>query len=346
MGAPMNRSRALALLTVLSANTVMAQKGPPAWKQADSAIRADYAKREASTKILEIVQGERSLLPFWVAYEADVSIQRSGGRRDKERVGVSFMLVKGSWEFDGVELLGRRELADVKPPPEDEAQKLLNAAWTSTKCDGYDIKLVKLDGAPRFQRDPNATDPARAKRSYVYSVEVQATGNGQFRMSERGTQYVDRTQNLVTWDADGKSWSVDPRQVKCSGWIKSEAQQAGTPAEAAPAGIATSGTPSDADVIKVFTAAWGKNRPDFTVLSIAVKAKDPHQYQDRRWINYKLSIMVTGTDQGSKSMAGKKYLCEPEDYSSVLKWDADAKMWKVDESMVKNFNESSCAAKP
>lgn len=335
---------ALTLLFALS-GPAQAQSGPPAWQQAERAIRADYAKRESTTKILEISQGDRSLLPFWVGYEAQVSVERSGGRRDRERVGVSFMLVQGSWELDGVEFLGTRELADVTPPQQEVAQRLLTEAWPKDKCEGYDIVAVKLDGEPRFQREA-ASDAAKAKRSYVYSVEVQATGNGKFRMSEAGAQYSNKTQNLLTWDADGKTWSVDPRQVKCAGWIK-QAAAAAQPGGAAdqPVGISSSGPPSDADVIRVFTQAWAKLRKDFAVSSIVVKGKDPHQYQDRRWINYKLAITATGTDQGSKSMAGKKYLCEPADYSSVLQWDAESKQWRVDESMVTNFNESSCTPK-
>lgn len=345
--------RSALTLLLLAPAMLGAQKGPPAWRQADSAIRADYAKREATTKILEVTQGDRLLWPFWVAYEADVSVERGGGRRDRERLGVSFMLVKGSWELDAVELLGRRDLADVKPPSQDEAQRLLTAAWPAGKCEGYDVTQVRLDGVPRFQRDPGASDPATAKRSYIYSVEVLATGNGKFRMSERGMAYSNRTQNLLTWDAENKTWSVDPRQLRCAGWVKQEAQQAGAaapaPAAAAstgPAGIASSDTPSDADAMRVFTQAWARLRADFAVTSLAVKGKEVKQYQERRWINYKLAIMATGTEQGSKSMTGKKYLCEPADYASVLKWDADAKMWKVDEGMIRDFNESSCTLKP
>ena len=335
------------LFIVASAVTspAAAQQGPPGWPQAERAIRADYGKREADTKILEIAQGERAVFPFWVAYEANVSVERSGRRRDKERVGVTYWLVKGSWELDGVELLGRRDLADIAPPPQEEAQRLLNAAWAPDKCEGYDITAVKLEGGdPRFQREA-VSDPVKAKRSFVYAVDVQATGNGKSRMSERGMRYSNRTQNLLTWDPSTKSWSVDPRQVRCAGWTKLEGASQPVTAATAIAGLPSSDTPSDADVIKVFTQAWSVLRPDFTVSSITVKGKEPHQYQDRRWITYKLSIIATGTDQGSKSMAGRKYLCEPDDFSSVLKWDAEAKLWKVDEKMVKNFNESSCTAK-
>lgn len=338
----------LCVVAVVCSTPVLAQQGPPAWRMADSAIRADYGKREASAKILEITQGERMLWPFWVAYEADVSVERSGGRRDRERLGVSFMLVKGKWELDGIEFLGARVLADVKPPSEEEALRLLTAAWPAGKCEGYEITKVKLDGAPRFQRDPGAVDQGTAKRSYVYSVEVMATGNGQFRMSDKGASYSNKTLNLLSWNPDTKTWAVEPRQLRCSGWVKGEAQQAGAPAAASagPAGIASSETPKDADAEKVFAAAWGRLRADFVVTSLTVMGKEVKSYQERRWINYKLAILATGTDQGSKSMTGKKYLCEPADYSSVLKWDADAKMWKPDEGPIRDFNESSCTAKP
>lgn len=340
---------AVVLLISSVASAAVAQKGAPTFKQADSAIRADFAKHEASAKILEINSGDQMLLPFWVAYEANVSVERSGGRRDSERLGVSFFLVKGKWELDEIEVLGRRQLADVEPPSQEEAQRLLSAAWKPDKCEGYDITAVRLVGGPRFQRDPLSNDAAAAKRQYVYSIEVVATGNGKFRMSDRGQGYVDQTQNLLTWDPKSKTWSVEQQQVRCGGWIKQEAQaeQSGAPAPLggnAPEGIA-SANPSDAEVVQAFTQAWAKVRPDFTVSSITVKGKDPHTSGDRKWINYKLSIVATGTDHGSKSMAGKKYLCEPSDFSSVLKWDAAAKLWKVDEGAVKDFNESGCTPK-
>jgi hypothetical protein len=343
----MRKSRSLAFLLLLTTSAVAAQS--PGWQQAERAIRSDYARREATTKILEISKGEQMLLPFWVAYEAQVNIERAGGRHDTERVGVSYWLVSSKWELEGVELLGHRVLADVKPPATEAAQKLLAAAWAPDKCEGFDITQVKLEGEPRFQRTAE-TDPSKELRSYIYSVEVMATGNGKFRMSERGTAYSNSTQNLLTWDADKKSWWVDPRQVRCGGWIKQEASQAGaaapaSSASATPATMSNADTPPDADAITLFKQAWTTLRPDFTISSVALKSKEPHKYQERRWITYKLSIIATGTEQGSKSMAGKKYLCEPDDFSSVLKWDADAKQWKVDESMIKNFNESSCTPK-
>jgi hypothetical protein len=95
--------------------------------------------------------------------------------------------------------------------------------------------------------------------------------------------------------------------------------------------------PSRDAAIKAFTDAWKKVRPDFTVQSIEVLSSEPKQSGDKRWVTYKLAITATGTDKGSKSMYGKKYRCEPADYSSVLKSDSGA--WVADEGMIKNINE-------
>jgi hypothetical protein len=68
-----------------------------------------------------------------------------------------------------------------------------------------------------------------------------------------------------------------------------------------------------------------------------VLGSTPNQSGDKRWVNYKLAIVATGTDKGSKKMFGKKYRCTPADYSSVLKFESGA--WVADEGMIKNINE-------
>jgi len=101
------------------------------------------------------------------------------------------------------------------------------------------------------------------------------------------------------------------------------------------------GAPSSAQAVAIFTEAWKKNRPDFSVEKIELLKSEPKSYQDKRWINYKLAITATGTDKGSRSMYQKKYRCEPADYSSVLKLEGGS--WVADEKMIKDFNESSCS---
>lgn len=96
--------------------------------------------------------------------------------------------------------------------------------------------------------------------------------------------------------------------------------------------------PSSAQAAAIFAAAWKQHRPDFDVHSIEVLTSEPKQYQERRWINYKLAITATGTDKGSREMYQKKYRCTPEDYSSVLKLEGGN--WVADEKMIKNVNES------
>lgn len=96
--------------------------------------------------------------------------------------------------------------------------------------------------------------------------------------------------------------------------------------------------PSSSQAAAIFTAAWKKLRPDFDVHSVEVLKSEPKQYQDRRWISYKLAITATGTDKGSRSMYQKKYRCTPETYSSVLRFKDG--QWLPDEGMIKNVNES------
>lgn len=105
------------------------------------------------------------------------------------------------------------------------------------------------------------------------------------------------------------------------------------------------GTPSDEEAVKVFMKAWGKVRPDFEVKSISLLGKpEYHHSGPRTWLTYKLAVEVTGTKNGSQKSYGKKFKCEPADYSSMLKWDAQNKVWGADEDAIKDFNESSCQA--
>lgn len=96
--------------------------------------------------------------------------------------------------------------------------------------------------------------------------------------------------------------------------------------------------PSSAQAVAIFAEAWKKQRPDFDVHQIEVLKSEPKQYQDRRWITYKLAITATGTDKGSREMYQKKYRCTPEDYSSVLK--LDGANWVPDSNMIRDVNES------
>ena len=97
--------------------------------------------------------------------------------------------------------------------------------------------------------------------------------------------------------------------------------------------------PSSAQAVAIFSEAWKKHRPDFSVESIQVLKSEAKQYQDRRWIVYKLAITATGTDKGSREMYQKKYRCTPEENSSVLKLEGGN--WVADQKMIEYINEST-----
>lgn len=107
------------------------------------------------------------------------------------------------------------------------------------------------------------------------------------------------------------------------------------------AGAGAPAQPSDADASKIFADAWTRTRPDFTEISVKVNAREFHQSGGRYWLTYKLSVDATGTEKGPATLKGKRAVCEPADYSSVLKWDKDAAKWVADESMIGMINETS-----
>ena len=112
------------------------------------------------------------------------------------------------------------------------------------------------------------------------------------------------------------------------------------------AGAGAPAQPSDADAAKIFVDAWTASRPDFTTQGATIVAKEFHQSGGRYWLTYKLKVNVTGTDKAPASLKGKQAVCEPADYSSVLKWDKDAVKWVADASMIGMINETSYCTVP
>jgi len=101
------------------------------------------------------------------------------------------------------------------------AGRPIAAAWKAAGCDGFDIKSVRLEGEPRFQLETVA-DRAKAKRWYVYQVQIDAVGTGKFRLSKDGVPYVNRLQHMLLWDAAGSTWSVEPRHVRCTSFSEAK----------------------------------------------------------------------------------------------------------------------------
>jgi hypothetical protein len=192
----------------------------PDWEQARGAILADYAKQQPRDKVLEVTGPERrEAILLAVRMYGSALIERADGTRNRDRVLVEYRLVGDRWELARVRVLESTALSDVQPPSAHEAQKFLLSAWRGAKCEAFDDLQVAIDGEPRFQLE-TTSDRVNAKRWYVYKVRVGARGNGKFRESEDGASYVNETQNMLLWNPVAKSWSVEARHLRCTGFAK------------------------------------------------------------------------------------------------------------------------------
>jgi len=192
----------------------------PAWEAARAEILKDYAKQQPGDKVLEVSGPEkREAIIIAIRYYGSALVQRADGTKSRDKVLVEYRLVGSAWELERVRVYESQELADLKPPSAQEAQKILLAAWQGAKCEAFDNLAVAIDGEPRYQLETTA-DRANAKRWYVYSVKVSAKGNGKFRLSEDGAAYVNATQNMLLWNPAQKSWSVEARHLRCTGFAK------------------------------------------------------------------------------------------------------------------------------
>ena len=217
----MKHAFAIAAVSVvlLAPGTPHAQQAPD-WEQGRGAILADYAKQQPRDKVLEVTGPERreaNLLA--VRIYGSALVERADGTRSRDRLLVEYRLVGDRWELARVHVYESAALSDVQAPSAQEAQKILQSAWRGAKCEAFDDLQVAIDGEPRFQLE-TTSDRVNAKRWYVYNVRVSARGNGKFRESEDGAPYVNEAQNMLLWNPANKSWSVEPRHLRCSGFAK------------------------------------------------------------------------------------------------------------------------------
>jgi hypothetical protein len=192
----------------------LAQTATPTWEAARAAIEKDYAKGDRGGKLVELTGPERREVNLiMVRWYGNGLVERKDGKRTRDRILVEYRLVGDVWELARVHVYESTALADVEAPAKERAQALFAAAWKN-KCEGYEIRGVTLDGDPRYQLE--TTNDPNPKRWYVYRLKIAAKGNGKFRMSEDGASYENVTQNLLLYSPADKSWSVDPRQLRCS----------------------------------------------------------------------------------------------------------------------------------
>jgi hypothetical protein len=210
----------LVLACFLLAPLAAASQTAPAWEAARAEILKDYAKQQPGDKVLEVTGPEkREAIIIAIRYYGSALVQRADGTKSRDKVLVEYRLVGSRWELERVRVYESQELADLNPPSAQEAQKILLAAWQGAKCEAFDNLALAIDGEPRYQLETTA-DRVNAKRWFVYSVKVSAKGNGKFRLSEDGAAYVNATQNMLLWNPAQKTWSVEARQLRCTGFTK------------------------------------------------------------------------------------------------------------------------------
>jgi hypothetical protein len=218
----MNAIARLVLSGFLFLPLAAAAQPAPAWEAARAEILKDYAKQQPGDKVLEVTGPEkREAILIAVRYYGSALVQRADGSRSRDKLWVEYRLVGSRWDLETVHVYESQALADLKPPSAPEAQKILLAGWQGAKCEAFDDLKVAIDGEPRYQLETTA-DRANAKRWFVYNVKVSARGNGKFRLSEDGAAYLNATQNMLLWNPSSKSWTVEARQLRCTGFSKSK----------------------------------------------------------------------------------------------------------------------------
>lgn len=204
------------LISVISSGA-LAQPAP-GWEQARKDILADYAKQQPGDKVLEITgPDKREGVLIAVRYYGTALVERADKTRNRDKVWVEYRLLGDRWELQAVRVYDSTALADLEPPAKAKAQELIAAAWAAAKCEGFDIKSLVLEGEPRYQRELIA-DRQAAKRWFVYQIQIDAVGTGKFQLSKDGAPYVNRTQNMLLWNPAERSWSVETRHVRCTGF--------------------------------------------------------------------------------------------------------------------------------
>ncbi|HEY5637838.1 MAG TPA: hypothetical protein VIS77_13190 [Burkholderiales bacterium] len=215
--------------------------------------------------------------------------------------------------------------------PWHQVRQKIEAHWAGTYAREKVLSITEK-GAPQFSSSKQVTTSTHIGSSW-YSAWVTSTKTveGSFARQvalvtvERANKSRARFEVAALYRGERDAWVFDRIAV-------GPVTELGAPGDPE--------RPSDAAAAKLFSEAWGRKRDDFEVGAIKVLAPAKlGSSKARRWLNYRLEISATGTARAPAKYRGKSVTCKPADYSSVLRWDAEGKAWRVDESMVQNINE-------
>ena len=240
---------------------------------------------------------------------------------------------------------GSRRIGGAVVPAWTQTEKSLRDRWAQSYPREIVIAVEKV-GEPQYIEEPGKIDMTSSHSyssvwdwswSSTTTTTITKGREGAYLRqdvavtAERPNKTRAKFQVAALYKLTGGQWSFVEVPV---GKVE-ELAGAGAPAQ-----------PSDADAAKIFADAWTAARPDFTVHGATVVSKEFKQSGGRYWLTYKLKVDVTGTDKAPASLKGTRAVCEPADYSSVLRWDKDAAKWVADDKMIAMVNETSACTVP
>jgi hypothetical protein len=233
-------------------------------------------------------------------------------------------------------------------PPWATMESLLRKEWATRHPSETILKMEKV-GDPTYSDEPGKTETFTGSSSSgvenwedwswhenSWSTTIKGREGSYLRQkvdvtAERANKTKAKFSVAALYKLTGKTWTFAEMPV---GKVE-ELATAGSPSQ-----------PTDAEAVKIFSAAWASTRPDFNVNSMKVQGKDFNQSKGNVWLKYKLAVDVTGTAKASAKYKSKNFLCTPPDYTSVLKFDKTKSAWVADESPIRDMNEDGqCEAK-
>lgn len=204
------------------------------------------------------------------------------------------------------------------------------------------IKSVSKVGEPSYNDEPGKTETFSGGTSSFdwsdwsfhdnsWSTTIKGREGSYLRqLVDVAVERADKTQATfhvaALYKLTGKSWQFAELPVS----KVTETASAGSPKQ-----------PSSAEAAELFSKGWKNARPDFNVVGVKVNGSEFHQSKGNYWLTSKIEVAVLGSDKASAKYKGKKFVCKPADYNSVLKWDASKSGWAVDEHNIQNINEDS-----
>jgi len=238
-----------------------------------------------------------------------------------------------------------KTMAGAAMPTWAQIEARIRKQWAET-YPKETIKSVTKVGEPAYNDEPGKTETFTTSSSEFdwsdwsfhdtsWSTTIKGREGSYLRQTADVTvERADKTQATfrvaALYKLAGHAWTFAELPVA----KVEEKATAGSPKQ-----------PTNGEAAQIFATGWKNARPDFNVVTAKVTGSEFHQSKGNYWLTSKLEMSVTGSDKSSAKYKGKKFVCKPADYDSVLKWDAGKSAWLADEHMIQNINEdSACEA--